>query len=107
LKLVDLTNPEVIPILTSAMLKQRSENTEVGTEVVPLKRLRKEKGLSPTELAARAGISAAQLHALEAERHSPTLVTAQRLAAVLGVGVDDLWPPAAEPVVAPVSGGAA
>ena len=68
--------------------------------VTPLRRLREQKGLRPIHLAAAANISTQQLHNLEMGKNSPTLVTAQALAAALEVDVDVLWPPVATGMVA-------
>ena len=59
----------------------------------PLRRLREKRGLRTVHLAAAADISVQALHVIESGRGFPKLETAQRIAAALGVTVDELWPP--------------
>ncbi|MGH2676571.1 MAG: helix-turn-helix transcriptional regulator [Actinomycetota bacterium] len=58
-----------------------------------VRELRGELGLSQEKLAAKADVSTGTIRAIE-RGHSPRLTTAQRLAQVLGVSVDDLFPEA-------------
>ena len=70
-----------------------------------MRRLRRARGLSQQELAARVGVSRQLIGALEADRHVPAVDTALRLAAVLGTTVEALFAPAGTPpgvLVAPV-----
>jgi Predicted transcriptional regulators len=55
-----------------------------------LKELRKERGLSMTELAARSGLSRAMISFIENELRNPTLDTLLRIAAVLNVELADV-----------------
>jgi len=58
-----------------------------------LKALRDEKKLRREDVAARAGISYDYVRKLEIEGGQPGLDIARRMAAALGVTVDDLFPP--------------
>jgi XRE family transcriptional regulator, regulator of sulfur utilization len=55
-----------------------------------LRELREERGLSMTELAARAGLSRAMISFVEHELRNPTLDTLLRIAAVLKVNLADI-----------------
>lgn len=56
------------------------------------------QGISQAELAERAGVTRQSLGAIEAGRHSPSVDAALRLAAALGVAVENLFtPPDARP----------
>jgi XRE family transcriptional regulator, regulator of sulfur utilization len=55
-----------------------------------LRQLREERGLSMTELAARAGLSRAMISFIEHELRNPTLETLLRIAAVLKVDLADV-----------------
>jgi transcriptional regulator with XRE-family HTH domain len=60
-----------------------------------LEQLRKLAGLSPNQLAEKAGITTAAVHYLEAERFAPKLATASRLVKALGCSLsafDDCEP---------------
>lgn len=68
-----------------------------------VRHLRRARGLSQDELAARAEVSRASVGALEAGRHLPRVDAAVRLARALGTSVEDLLavgPPRATPVLA-------
>ena len=56
-------------------------------------RIRRAKGLSQEELAARSGYSQQYLSGLERGRRNPTIVTLHELALALGVGHLDLLAP--------------
>lgn len=58
----------------------------------PLRRLRRSRGLRAVHLAAAADISVQALHQIESGKGGPKLATARRLAAALGVSVDELFP---------------
>src|SRR5215475_13452508 len=55
-----------------------------------LRRLRQEAGLSQAGLAAAAGVHLRQIHRYESGEQQPALDVAQRLAASLGVTLDEL-----------------
>ena len=55
--------------------------------------LRKEKGISQEDLAKRCGVSRQTVNAIENNKYDPTLSLAFRLAAALGVTVDELFRP--------------
>src|SRR5215212_8611820 len=55
-----------------------------------LRRLRQEAGLSQAGLAGAAGINLRQIHRYERGEQQPALDVAQRLAATLGVTIDEL-----------------
>lgn len=55
-----------------------------------IRRLRTERGLSETDLAARAGIREADVLRYERNANRPRIETAARLAHALGVTLDDL-----------------
>src|SRR3954469_10411230 len=55
-----------------------------------MRRLRQEAGLSQAGLAAAAGIHLRQIHRYESGEQQPALDVAQRLAAALGVTLDEL-----------------
>jgi DNA-binding XRE family transcriptional regulator len=61
--------------------------------ITALQQYREAAGLRTIELAAAAHVTEQQVKNLEAGKHSPNLSTAQRLAAALGCGVDDIFPP--------------
>jgi transcriptional regulator with XRE-family HTH domain len=56
-------------------------------------RIRKEKGLTPEQLAERCGLSQQYLSGLEQGRRNPTIVTIYELAIALGVSHVDLVRP--------------
>lgn len=58
----------------------------------PIRRRREALGLKPAQVAAAADISVQHLYNLEAGRPRPSLDLARRLAGVLGVSVDELFP---------------
>lgn len=58
----------------------------------PLRRIRRAKDWTQSELAQRAGIALCTVHALEHEKQGPTWETAYRLAKALGVTPDELFP---------------
>jgi DNA-binding transcriptional MerR regulator/quercetin dioxygenase-like cupin family protein len=70
-----------------------------------LKRLRTEQGVSIRGLAARTGLSASYISALERSRSSPSVASLQKLAAALGTNLDKLLgdedPARNSPVVRP------
>ena len=53
---------------------------------------RQQKNLTQVELAKRAGISEQYYQRLEYQKHEPKVSTAQKLAKVLGVDVNKLFP---------------
>src|SRR5438067_13464688 len=55
-----------------------------------VRRLRQEAGLSQAGLAAAAGVHLRQIHRYESGEQQPALDVAQRLAAALGVTLDEL-----------------
>lgn len=57
-----------------------------------LKLLRAEHGLTQEDLAARIGVSRQAINALETERHDPSLDLAQKIAAALGLAVEQVFP---------------
>ncbi len=61
--------------------------------------VRRERGWSQQELAAKSGVSRAEISAVETSRQAPSTVTALRLAAVLGRTVEELFTlaPSGEP----------
>lgn len=63
-----------------------------------LRRLRREAGLTQSDLASRAGVSRQLVGAVEAGRHLPRVDAAIALAAVLGVEVAQLFAPSTEPL---------
>lgn len=69
-----------------------SESRErVCSEVAKaLRELREQRGLSMTELAARAGLSRAMISFIEHELRNPTLDTLLRIAEVLDVELSDV-----------------
>jgi transcriptional regulator with XRE-family HTH domain len=76
---------------------------EVGSVGRRVRRLRRARGLSQDELAARAEVSRQAVGALEAGRHLPRVDAALRIARALGTTVEDLLavgPPTATPVLA-------
>lgn len=63
----------------------------VSSEVAKaIRQLREERGLSMTQLAARAGLSRQMISFVEHELRNPTLDTLLRLAAVLKVDLADI-----------------
>ncbi len=64
--------------------------TPIKTMAIRLKELRKERGMSQEELAARASISRTYLARLETARQDPTLSTLEKLAKALKVPVEKL-----------------
>ena len=57
-----------------------------------LKELRKQAGLSLEEIAKQCGTSRGHVHCLEGERGNPSLKLAYKIAAFLGVPVQEIWP---------------
>jgi transcriptional regulator with XRE-family HTH domain len=57
-----------------------------------LRELRKQKGVGFVELAARAKVSTQTVAIAEKYDHVPSKERQERLAAVLGVGISDIWP---------------
>jgi transcriptional regulator with XRE-family HTH domain len=64
--------------------------TPIKTMAIRLKELRKERGMSQEDLAARASISRTYLARLETARQDPTLSTLEKLAKALKVPVEKL-----------------
>ncbi|TXI12319.1 MAG: XRE family transcriptional regulator [Rhizobium sp.] len=58
-----------------------------------LTRLRNERGLSQEELASRVGLHRTMITGYECRKHSPKWKNVVRIAAVLGVTVDELAKP--------------
>lgn len=58
-----------------------------------LLKLRTGRGLTLQKLAELSGVSVQRLHSLQLkDRGGPTLQSARKIAAALGVSVDDVWP---------------
>lgn len=57
-----------------------------------LKQIREGKGLRREQVAAAAGISLQYVRDLEDDKSNPSLPIARKVAAALGVTVDDVWP---------------
>ena len=66
-----------------------------------LKRLREAKGLSQAKLAVAAGVSAGSLRNAEYDRREPLIGLAAKIAAALGVTLDELVGHASPPADAP------
>ena len=71
---------------------------EVRREV---RRIREDRGVSQTEVAARSGIDRATLSQIETGRRAPTVATLGRLADALGCEVADFFPKAEPPLFDP------
>ena len=71
-------------------------NREYGPDPMPLpapvRVFRQALGLTQRDLADRAGISVGTVRNLETRRHRPNRKTAERVAAVLGVDVPEVFP---------------
>ena len=65
-----------------------------------LRELRLERGLVQAEVAVKAGLSPATVGNIERYGFPSSASTRERIAAVLGVDVADIWPPLDEPAVA-------
>ena len=57
-----------------------------------LRVLRAERGLTQEQLSAAIGVSRQAINALETERHDPSLDIAYRIAAALGLEVEEVFP---------------
>jgi transcriptional regulator with XRE-family HTH domain len=57
-----------------------------------LRKLRRERELTATDVARQANITRQYLHLIEAGRHDPSEAVRQGLARALGVKVDEVWP---------------
>ena len=62
-------------------------------------RLRREKGLTQEEVAARPGFSQQYISSLERGRRNPTVITLYELAQALGVSHVELVVPASDPAI--------
>jgi len=65
--------------------------TEAPTSERPVRRLRKELGLTQEQLAAKVGCSQPTIFGIESGRDQPSLKLALAIADVLGSTVDDLF----------------
>lgn len=53
---------------------------------------RKIKGLTQIELSAIAGVPQSAISEIETEERIPKIDTAQKIAAALGVSIEEIWP---------------
>ena len=58
-----------------------------------IRQRRKERGISPEELAVKCGVSRQTVNAIENHKYDPTLTLAFHLAQELGTTVDELFKP--------------
>ena len=64
--------------------------------ITEVERLRLAKGWSREKLAVETGLAFATIERIESGRRTPQLTTAVKIARALGVGLDELFPPASE-----------
>lgn len=81
--------PEITGGIVAAMAGKRLEFQGMSDSSNPLKILREEKDLSQQELATRAELSVMAISKLERGLHAPASKTRRRLAAALGVSLED------------------
>jgi transcriptional regulator with XRE-family HTH domain len=81
--------PELPGVIVALNAGKRLESLGMGELNHPLKILREEKDLSQQELATRADLSVMAISKLERGLHAPTSKTRRRLAAALGVSLDE------------------
>ena len=90
---INKEKPEINARIRKQMAAKRQEKagrSGVDTLGHLLRSARQTLGESQVNIAARAGISQAYLSQLEADEREPTLSIAARLAATLGISLDDL-----------------
>lgn len=69
---------------------RQQKTTKGGDRMVRIKELRKQKGMTQEALAAFTGINRVSIAKYETGKTTPSLNTAEKLAAALGVTVDEL-----------------
>lgn len=73
------------------MTDQMNIVTDAETFGGRLRRVRRSRGMSQVALAARTGVTSANLSNIELGIHLPSLMLLERLADVFGVTMDELW----------------